>query len=114
MVDPPITPSFPAGHALQGYLMARLVAEARPAEGPMLARLAERIAENRIVAGLHYRADNTAGIRAAEMVFNMLATREEGHECAAFLALLEAAKEETAVVHKLPAEEIRVPLQVEG
>src|SRR5262249_30387436 len=68
MVDPPIPPSFPAGHALQSHLIALLIRLAgRPfVQSDLLFRLADRIAQNRIVAGLHYELDNQAGVTAAE------------------------------------------------
>ena len=68
MVDPPITPSFPAGHALQSHLISKLVEVAeRPfSNRSMLLELSRRIAENRIIAGLHYPLDNAAGVTAAE------------------------------------------------
>ena len=84
MIDPPATPSYPAGHALQSYLMSYLLAYclpnlpgqpnlpavnalARPGpqgSGPLF-DLAWRVSENRIVAGIHYPIDIEAGIAVA-------------------------------------------------
>jgi acid phosphatase (class A) len=104
MLDPPITPSFPAGHALQSYLMVKLVAEARRPLDPkapdtrvqpeMLENLAQRIAENRTVAGLHYLADNRAGAAAADIIFRMLMNTEEGQKCHQFHQLMDTARGE--------------------
>jgi len=74
MIDPPSTPSFPAGHAVQAYLISYLLAYSLPklpqqytpeenldAASGVLFDLAERVSVNRIVAGLHYPADIIAG-----------------------------------------------------
>src|SRR5215468_6321849 len=66
MIDPPATPSFPAGHAVQSYLISYLLGYSlrnlplhymppSPADatGPLF-DLAARVSENRIVAGVHY------------------------------------------------------------
>jgi PAP2 superfamily len=77
MIDPPATPSFPAGHAVQAYLMSYLLAYSLPnipqqrlsdidaAEGPLF-ELAYRVSQNRIVAGVHFPTDIVAG-RAVSM-----------------------------------------------
>jgi membrane-associated phospholipid phosphatase len=74
MIDPPSTPSFPAGHAVQAYLISYLLAYSLPklpqqyapednldAASGVLFDLAERVSVNRIVAGLHYPTDIIAG-----------------------------------------------------
>jgi PAP2 superfamily len=87
MIDPPITPSFPAGHAIQAYLISFLLADAMhefpqqiaPAHGSneaqwlaatgLLFDLAARVSENRVVAGLHYPVDIDAGRVVAARTF---------------------------------------------
>lgn len=90
MIDPPVTPSFPAGHALQAYLNSYLLAYCLPnlpqqqnplpnvpqypaqqASGPLF-DLAERVSQNRIVAGIHYPVDIEAGIAVAIECFKDL------------------------------------------
>jgi membrane-associated phospholipid phosphatase len=74
MIDPPSTPSFPAGHAVQAYLISYLLAYSLPklpqqyapednlnAASGVLFDLAERVSVNRVVAGLHYPTDIIAG-----------------------------------------------------
>jgi acid phosphatase (class A) len=97
MVDPPITPSFPAGHALQSHLISRLIEVAdRPFVQPdMLYALSKRVAENRIIAGLHYPLDNEAGVIAANLVVDMLQTDDATRRCPQFRGLLEEAKAES-------------------
>jgi len=90
MLDPPRTPSFPAGHAVQSYLIAYLLAYCMPKfpqqttplpQQPqypnprprgLLFDLAERISVNRIVAGVHYPTDIEAGEAVAIACFNDL------------------------------------------
>jgi len=71
MIDPPATPSFPAGHAVQSYLISYLLAGSLnlpqhdmsdPANPTgVLFDLAARVSQNRIVAGIHYPTDIAAG-----------------------------------------------------
>jgi membrane-associated phospholipid phosphatase len=86
MIDPPVTPSFPAGHAVQSYLISYLLAYSLPnlplhilpatshysdATGPLF-DLAFRVSENRIVAGIHYPVDIDAGKAVAIRAFTDL------------------------------------------
>jgi acid phosphatase (class A) len=87
MIDPPATPSFPAGHAVQSYLITYLLgyclqklpqhhfpaapSYANQATGSLF-DLAARISQNRIVAGVHYPIDIEAGIAVAIACFNDL------------------------------------------
>jgi acid phosphatase (class A) len=97
MIDPPGTPTFPAGHAVQAYLISYLLAysfsdaagntnlpqHTLPAANSSLATLlapatcpkgalfdlAARVSENRIIAGLHYPTDIVAGQAVAIQIF---------------------------------------------
>ena len=97
MIDPPVTSSFPAGHAVQSYLISYLLAYSlsdaagvtnlpqhtlpapnsalpvflAPATRPTgpLFDLAHRVGENRIVAGIHYPTDIRAGQAVAVRTF---------------------------------------------
>jgi len=84
MIDPPGTPSLPAGHAVQAYLMSYLLAYSLPnlpqqttpnnldaATGPLF-DLAYRVSQNRVVAGLHYPIDITAGRAVGTACFDAL------------------------------------------
>jgi hypothetical protein len=84
MIDPPDTPSFPAGHAVQAYLISYLLAYSLPkipqqytpndldeAKGPLF-DLAYRVSQNRVVAGLHYPIDITAGKAVGIACFDAL------------------------------------------
>lgn len=66
LVEVPPHASFPAGHACEGQVIASVLAALIPNAagsklGEMLRSVAFRIAENRIVAGLHFPVDNLAG-----------------------------------------------------
>jgi acid phosphatase (class A) len=69
MIDPPATPAFPAGHAVQAYLISYLLAHSLPnipsqklaEEQGALFELADRVSQNRVVAGLHFPTDIAAG-----------------------------------------------------
>jgi hypothetical protein len=83
MIDPPATPSFPAGHAVQAYLMSCLLAYSLPnipqqklakldtPEGPLF-DLAYRVSQNRIVAGVHFPTDIEAGRAVGIAAFRAL------------------------------------------
>jgi acid phosphatase (class A) len=74
MIDPPATAAFPSGHSLQARLIARCLQAAAPPMRPLhlLDDLAERLGENRIVAGLHFPADHEAGRGVANWCFDEL------------------------------------------
>ena len=79
MIDPPATPSFPSGHSLQAQLIARCLLAASPSP-PMVplhlvTDLANRVGENRIIAGLHYPHDHTVGQAVANSIFALLNTK---------------------------------------
>jgi membrane-associated phospholipid phosphatase len=92
-IEVPGHASYPSGHATQAYLTALLLSEVMPAAanhaldvdgqvvgapgqpnravGPLY-RIAERVARNREVLGLHYRSDTAAGRLLAESTFLLL------------------------------------------
>ncbi len=91
MIDPPMTPSFPAGHAIQARLIALCLEDLRPGNTQrtaLLDYLARRIADNRVIAGLHYPIDITAGFAVADECHVMLAA------CPEFAKLITLAKGE--------------------
>ena len=87
MIDPPATPTYPAGHALQSRLISKFLEafdlgrplatptpqQPRIPQGPLLlAKLADRVAENRVIAGLHFPIDNDAGRMVADEIMTLL------------------------------------------
>lgn len=51
------TASYPSGHAFQAYYAAKLLSEWEPARKKEWRDIAERVANIRIIAGLHYPSD---------------------------------------------------------
>lgn len=71
LLTPP-HPSYPNAHALQANLMAECVALACPAMAEPLRALADRIGENREVAGVHYPSDRQASLKLVPQVMKLL------------------------------------------
>ena len=66
------TPSFPSGHATQGYLLGKIYSERYPEHKKEFMELGEDIAESRIKARAHYPSDKKFGIELAEKLFDNL------------------------------------------
>lgn len=69
--------AFPSGHSTEGHMIALCLSKVmpraarRPAESPLM-MMAQRIARNREVIGLHYPSDSAAGKLLAEKSFEIL------------------------------------------
>jgi len=92
MIDGPDTPSFPSSHALQSHLISGMLKLAIPGStapvfpptgtwppapagtqvAQALDRLASRIAENREIAGVHFRMDSHCGLYVAMFCLDFL------------------------------------------
>jgi membrane-associated phospholipid phosphatase len=92
--------SFPSGHATQAYSLQFALAEvfrlavgvvpsAAQANSP-LGRLAQRIARNREVLGLHYPSDSEAGMDLARQTFDLA----NSANCPTIKSLIAAAAQE--------------------
>jgi len=69
----PAHPSYPSGHALQAYLIAYCVRGLiPPGSGELCIDLANRIAKNREVAGVHFSDDTIASLNLAKKLFKRL------------------------------------------
>src|SRR3954454_19911314 len=71
-------PSLPSGHALQCDLIADCVAEAVPVLEQPARALAERIARNREIAGVHFPRNRIASRQIAEHLRSVLYNQETG------------------------------------
>jgi len=66
------TPSYPSGHATQGYLMGEFYSERYPEHREEFMEVAEDVAESRIKAKAHYPSDKKFGKELAEKLFDNL------------------------------------------
>jgi hypothetical protein len=93
MIAVPPHPAWPSGHGLQSYMVARcLIAGLPKPVGDALAKpigaLADRITDNRVIAGVHFPGDQVASARIAKGIMPLL----EG--CSRFKALVAMAQAE--------------------
>jgi hypothetical protein len=70
-------PAYPSGHSTQAHLMALCVKQALPASvqaalGEVIDELADRIARNREIVGLHFESDTKAGVNLAQGILEIL------------------------------------------
>jgi acid phosphatase (class A) len=68
----PAHPAYPSGHALQGLLVARVLASILPEQRALLLALGEQIGREREIAGLHYASDSAASHALGEALFARL------------------------------------------
>jgi hypothetical protein len=71
VVDGPPHPSYPSGHATQGYLVASILAELFLQGDPRIGRIMELgqgIGTRREIAGVHYPSDTAAGVALAKQL----------------------------------------------
>jgi hypothetical protein len=81
-------PAYPSGHALQGYLVARVLSLIFPEDGEALAAAGALIGHEREIAGLHYPSDARASRALGDAIFTRLETNEK------FAAEVEGARAE--------------------
>ncbi|MFO1286076.1 MAG: hypothetical protein U1F49_05820 [Rubrivivax sp.] len=82
MIEAPAFFAYPSGHATQAFMVARLLAlllgaggGQRQEQDMQLYRQAERIATNRVVAGVHYPIDSAAGCALGLWLADYVAAR---------------------------------------
>ena len=66
------TPSYPSGHATQGYLLGKIYSQRYPKYKKEFTDLGENVSESRIIAKAHYPSDKEFGRRLAEKLFENL------------------------------------------
>lgn len=73
-IDVPAWAAYPSGHSLQNFLIAQALATVVHSDELtiQLFDIAQRVAENREYAGLHYKSDTEAGKKLATMMFPMV------------------------------------------
>ena len=66
------TSSYPSGHATQGRLVAKLIADEVPLEHRNnILKIGDRIAEGRQIAGAHYPSDTEFGYKLGDRLYDM-------------------------------------------
>jgi len=85
VIDPPDTPSYPSAHSLESHLVSNALKAAltAPAAGASqtaiaLDHLADRVARNREIAGVHYPMDSACGRFVAQHCMAQLMTLPGG------------------------------------
>jgi acid phosphatase (class A) len=68
-IEVPWHASYPSGHATQARLLAQVFATWYPQKAAVFAALAQRVAQNREIAGLHYASDSAAGYALGDQLF---------------------------------------------
>lgn len=66
------TPSYPSGHATQGYLLGKFYSNRYPEHTKEFMELGEDVAESRIKAKAHFPSDKKFGKELAEKLFDNL------------------------------------------
>lgn len=65
------SPSYPSGHACQGWFTCFFLAKKYPEKKEQLVKLAKMIENSRIILGIHYPSDNLFGKKIAETLINI-------------------------------------------
>lgn len=70
VISVPLHPSYPSGHAIQAYVIAYVMTDIFPEKEQRLMHIADSIAINREIAGVHYRSDSEYGKLIARHLFD--------------------------------------------
>ena len=66
------TPSYPSGHATQGYLLGKIYSQRHPEYRREFMDLGEDVSESRIIGKAHFPSDKEFGKKLAERLFDNL------------------------------------------
>jgi len=66
------TPSYPSGHACQAKLIAMILSKKYPQYEKRFMSLSKEIAQNRVIAGVHFPSDSKAGWFLADEIYDKL------------------------------------------
>jgi acid phosphatase (class A) len=62
------TGSYPSGHSCEAYLFADIVGMNHPEQAPILQKFADKMANSRIIAGVHFPTDILGGKKLAKQI----------------------------------------------
>jgi PAP2 superfamily len=82
-------PGYPSGHATQAYTFAYLLASKFPEKEAALLAVAEQVATNRELAGLHFQSDSLSGQRLGEQFAAAILDAEPAHQDKSWSRLME-------------------------
>jgi len=89
-IEVPGHSAYPSGHSTQAHLVAHILGKLLPAQATAVMALADEIARNREVAGVHYASDSAAGKQLAKDIFAILNSKS----CPRFRKALREARRE--------------------
>lgn len=72
VIDVPLHPAYPSGHATQSFFLAFVMSEIYPDYTEEFFARASEIAHHREIAGVHYPSDTDAGFQLAQQYYNAL------------------------------------------
>jgi len=64
--DSAMTPSYPSGHACQSYFLFKLIGSHYPEKQIELDKYAQKVADSRLIMGVHFPSDNKFAIEIAK------------------------------------------------
>lgn len=71
-IEVPGHASYPSGHSMQAYMLAHILSDKYVNKKEDLFRIADKIAKNRELAGVHYRSDTEFGKYLAKKLYILL------------------------------------------
>jgi acid phosphatase (class A) len=92
----PAANSYPSGHSTRGFSMAVVLAALLPAKSQAIMARAAEYAENRLVCGMHFRSDITAGQQFGTVLALQLMRNAQ------FQAQMDAARADLKAAHLIP------------
>ncbi|KQP18036.1 hypothetical protein ASF43_09280 [Pseudorhodoferax sp. Leaf267] len=91
VIPVPGHPAYPSGHSLQSHLIAHGLTSLFPNAQKAIFAVAQEIAFNRQVAGVHYESDTTAGKDLASQAWPIIS---DSGQCPAIAKIMLRARQE--------------------
>ena len=71
-IEVPGHPAYPSGHSIQCYIAYNYLKKKYPEREDEFLKIADKIAKNREIAGVHYKSDTKYGKLLAEKIFELI------------------------------------------